>query len=198
MGRRKSNKGKIAVAAVVIAFILIAALAWYQSNSSGPAPKGAGRVVLVTDKGEITIELYGDMPITTSNFKNLTVQGMYNGTIFHRVAHDFVIQGGQIPDEGIASIRDENIGLHSNVEWSVAMAKTQQPNSATSQFYINLKDNTELDSNYSVFGRVVNGMWVVKAIGEVPTLGDYDPALTGLDAEIPVENVDLIGAYPIE
>jgi peptidylprolyl isomerase len=183
---------------IVIAFILIATLAWYQSNSSVPPPASAGRVVLVTSKGDITIELYGDMPITTGNFKNLTRLGMYNGTIFHRIVHDFVIQGGKITEWNIPPIRDEGIGLHSNVEGSVAMAKTDQPNSATSQFYISLKDNTDLDSNYSVFGRVVNGMWVVKAIGEVPTLGDYDENLTPPDSEVPVDNVYVTAAYVIE
>jgi peptidyl-prolyl cis-trans isomerase A (cyclophilin A) len=94
---------------------------------------------------------------------------------YFRVVHDFVIQGGDASSKGInvPTIDDELPNKHSNVRGSVAMAKTSEPNSATSQFYINLKDNSEnLDSNYSVFGRVIEGMDVVDAIGSVETSGE--------------------------
>jgi peptidylprolyl isomerase len=125
--------------------------------------------------GDITIQLYTDMPITTGNFKDLVKRGIYDGTIFHRVVKDFVVQGGDASSKGITvpAIQDELPNKHSNIRGSVAMAKTSEPNSATDQFYINLKDNSEsLDSNYSVFGRVIAGMSVVDAIGRVPTDGD--------------------------
>jgi cyclophilin family peptidyl-prolyl cis-trans isomerase len=127
-------------------------------------------VTLTTSKGTIVIGLFDDMPITTGNFKNLTQLGVYDGTIFHRVAYNFVIQGGDVSWKGIVvpTIHDELPNKHSNVRGSVAMAKTSLPNSATSQFFINLVDNTYLDSNYSVFGQVVQGMDVVDAIGQVP------------------------------
>lgn len=127
------------------------------------------RVLLVTSMGNITVELLGDMPVTSENFKNLTMHGVFNGTIFHRVVPDFVIQGGDANAKGIIvpTIRDELPNKHSNVRGCVAMAKTNEPNSATSQFYVNLKDNVRLDSNYSVFGAVVDGMSVVDAIGSV-------------------------------
>lgn len=129
------------------------------------------KVLLVTSIGNITIELYDDMPITSENFKNLAEDGVFSGTIFHRVIHNFVIQGGDASVNGIdvPAILDELPNKHSNVRGSMAMAKTSEPNSATSQFYINLKDNLSLDSNYSVFGRVVGGMDVVDAIGKVST-----------------------------
>jgi peptidylprolyl isomerase len=129
------------------------------------------RVLLVTSMGNITVELFGDMPVTSENFKNLTVHGVFDGIIFHRVVHDFVIQGGDGSAKGIIvpTIRDELPNKHSNIRGSVAMAKTNEPNSATSQFYVNLKDNVRLDSNYSVFGGVVDGMSVVDAIGSVAT-----------------------------
>jgi len=129
------------------------------------------KVLLATTMGNITIELYDDMPITSGNFKNLTQRGIYDGTIFHRVVHDFVIQGGDASTKGVnvPSIPDELPNKHSNVRGSVAMAKTSEPNSATSQFYINLKDNLRLDSNYSVFGKIVAGIDVVDAIGNKPT-----------------------------
>lgn len=147
------------------------------------------RILLVTSMGNITIELYDDMPITSGNFKNLTEHGVYDGTIFHRVAKDpAVIQGGDASAKGVSvpTIPDELPNKHSNVRGSVAMAKTDVPNSATSQFYINLVDNLYLDSNYSVFGRVIIGMDVVDAIGNVPTDSNDKPLqdVTVIRAEI--------------
>jgi peptidylprolyl isomerase len=129
------------------------------------------KVLLVTTLGNITIELYNDMPITSGNFKNLAQRGIYDGTIFHRVVHDFVIQGGDASAKGVnvPTIPDELPNKHSNTRGSVGMAKTSEPNSATSQFYINLKDNLRLDSNYSIFGKVITGIDVVDAIGHKPT-----------------------------
>jgi len=144
------------------------------------------RVLLVTSMGDITIELFDDMPITSGNFKDLADNGVFDGTIFHRVVHDFVVQGGDASEKGInvPTIPDELPNKHSNIRGSVAMAKTSAPNSATSQFYINLKDNLNLDSNYSVFGKVVSGMDIVDAIGNVST-----------DAsDRPLQNVTLIRA----
>jgi cyclophilin family peptidyl-prolyl cis-trans isomerase len=125
--------------------------------------------------GIIVIGLFDDMPITSNNFKNLTALGLYDGTIFHRVVKNFVIQGGDIFDEKgitIPTIPDELPTKHSNIRGSVAMAKTNQPNSATSQFYINVVDNTYLDTyngGYSVFGQVIQGMDVVDNISNVTT-----------------------------
>jgi cyclophilin family peptidyl-prolyl cis-trans isomerase len=129
-------------------------------------------VLLVTSMGNITIELYDDMPITTRNFKNLVATGVYNGTQFTRVAYGFVIQGGDATAKNITvpPIPDELPNKHSNVAGAVAMAKTSQPNSATSQFFIDLNDSNAatLDSTYTVFGMVISGMNVVDAIGQVP------------------------------
>jgi peptidylprolyl isomerase len=133
---------------------------------------GTDNVLLVTNMGNITIQLYDDMPITTGNFKNLVSIGAYDGTLFSRVAYGFVIQGGDTTPKGITvpPIQDELPNRHSNVRGAVAMAKTKQANSATSQFFIDLNDTNaaKLDSNYSVFGMVISGMDVVDAIGHVP------------------------------
>jgi peptidylprolyl isomerase len=164
--------------------LIVVFLVVVYSFGGGSKPVAAAvRVLLVTSMGNVTIELYGDMPITTGNFKNLTQQGVYDGTIFHRVVHDFVVQGGNVSGKGInvSTIADELPNKHSNVRGSVAMAKTSEPNSATSQFYVNLKDNLNLDSDYSVFGRVIAGMDVVDAIGNVAT-----------ENEKPVQDVTLI------
>ncbi len=155
-------KALIAIALTIV----VLAVAYQMISKNNPT-----RILLVTSMGNITIELYDDMPITSGNFKNLTEHGVFDGTIFHRVVHDFVIQGGDATPKGIdvPTILDELPNKHSNVRGSVAMAKTSAPNSATSQFYINLKDNLHLDSNYSVFGKVIEGMDIVDAIGNTET-----------------------------
>lgn len=170
----------IAFMAVIAVVIIVVA---YQMASETDAPT---RILLVTSMGNITIELYDDMPITSGNFRNLVQNGVLDGTIFHRVVHDFVVQGGDASGKGInvPTIQDELPNKHNNVRGSVAMAKTSEPNSATSQFYINLIDNPHLDTNYSVFGRVIEGMAVVDAIGDVPTD----------TAERPLQDVTLIRA----
>lgn len=171
-------KVKVLIALVLIGIIAVVA----YSMASRPKVK----VILVTSIGNIIIELYDDVPITSGNFKNLVLNGVYDGTIFHRVVHNFVVQGGDTSAKGInvPAIPDELPNKHSNVRGSVAMAKTSAPNSATSQFYINLKDNLHLDSNYSVFGMVVEGMDVVDAIGNVETDAN----------DKPLEDITLIAA----
>jgi peptidylprolyl isomerase len=136
------------------------------------------RIMLATSMGNITIQLYDDMPITSNNFKNLTQFGIYDETLFHRVAQSpAVIQGGDASSKGIVvpTISDELPNKHNNVRASVAMAKTSSPNSATSQFYINVNDNLYLDSDYSVFGTVTAGLDVVDAIFQVATDANEKP-----------------------
>lgn len=168
-----SKNKKVIAAIIFLAFIaaMIAYSSMTMKNTSN-TNDNTDKIILRTSMGDITIQLYDDMPITSGNFKNLTQHGIYDGTIFHRVAYDFVIQGGDASTKGInvPSIPDELPNTHSNVRGSVAMAKTSSPNSATSQFFINLNDTNAaiLDSNYSVFGKVIVGMDVVDAIGQVP------------------------------
>lgn len=172
--------------------------AWWTSRSVAPAVSQVRSqaalayatttfnytVTLNTTMGVIIIGLFDDMPITTGNFKNLTSLGLYDGTIFHRVVKDFVIQGGDIYDEKgilIPTIHDELPTKHSNIRGSVAMAKTSSPNSATSQFYINVADNTILDTSgggYSVFGQVTQGMNVVDNISNVTADSNSRPLQT--------------------
>jgi len=149
------------------------------------------KVLIETNMGNMTIGLFDDMPITTGNFKNLVRTGVYDGTSFTRVAAGFVIQGGDATGRGItvANITDELPNKHSNLRGYVAMAKTSQPNSATSQFFINLNDSNaaNLDSNYSVFGKVIAGMDVVDAISQVP----FTPGLSATDGT-PLQPVTMI------
>jgi peptidylprolyl isomerase len=189
--RKKSRWSDRGVKALIAAAIIILAVVGYHLvTGNAPAETSTVRVLLVTSMGEVTIELYGDMPITAGNFQHLVEDGVFDGTIFHRVVHDFVVQGGDASGKGITvpTIQDELPNKHSNVRGAVAMAKTSEPHSANSQFYINLKDNTRLDDNYSVFGMVVEGMAVVDAIGAVQ-----------VDAnDKPLEDVTLIRADIVE
>jgi peptidylprolyl isomerase len=135
------------------------------TDEDGPR---ATRVLLETNMGDITIELYTDMPITTGNFKNLVQQGVYDGNIFHRVISGFMIQGGE--DPSVPAIPDEFTDHNRNDRGTVAMANIQDvPDSGSSQFFINLVDNNYLDAKHPVFGKVIQGMDVVDAIAEVET-----------------------------
>jgi len=192
---RKSHTVRNALIAIVALVVVVSGIVVaYQMSGGKPSGFNGGTILLVTSMGNITIELFTDMPITAGNFKTLTQQGIYNGTIFHRVVTGFVIQGGDATSKGITvpPIQDELPNKHNNLRGSVAMAKTSQPNSATSQFFINLKNNAgTLDSNYSVFGQVIAGMDVADAIGNVE-ITPTDPSIP--DDGKPVHDVTLLVA----
>ena len=168
----------------------------------GPTmPAGAKEnpmVTLSTSMGDIKLELYPDKaPITVKNFLDYTKAGYYDGTIFHRVIPGFMIQGGGFtPDmqdkrEGQKPpIKNESSNGLKNETGTVAMARTSVPDSATSQFFINVKDNSFLDKEkaqdgvgYAVFGKVVEGMDVVRKIEQVKT------ATKGPHQNVPVDAV---------
>jgi len=135
------------------------------------------KTLLQTTMGDIVIQLHNDMPITTGNFKNLTQQGVYDDTIFHRVINGFIIQGGDptgtgYGDPSIPTIPDEFTDHNRNDRGTIAMANAG-PNTGSSQFFINLVDNDHLNTNHPVFGEVIEGMNVVDDIGEVLT-DEYD------------------------
>ncbi len=131
------------------------------------------KILLHTSMGDITLQLRNDMPITTSNFKNLVQQGTFNGTIFHRIIKDFMIQGGDptgtgYGDSSIPEIKDEFTRKNRNDRGTIAMANAG-PNTGSSQFFINLVNNSYLDSKHPQFGKVIAGMDVVDAIAKVRT-----------------------------
>ena len=178
---KRSNKLPIAIGLLII--ILVVVVAVYMFSTASPSEANiepAGKVLLQTSMGDITIELRDDKPITTSNFKNLVQQGVYDGTIFHRVIPDFMIQGGQNTAVSVDTIPDEIGNDNHNYRGTIAMAKTSLPNSATSQFFINVENNNEIvyadgtkfDETYTVFGTVVSGMDVADAISNVTLSGE--------------------------
>ena len=137
-------------------------------------------VVIRTSEGDITLRLFPDKaPVTVENFLRYVDEGFYNGTIFHRVIPDFMIQGGGfLPDmtekaNGEPIVNESKNRLHNN-RGTIAMARTNDPDSATSQFFINQRNNLRLDwapgrDGYTVFGEVVTGMNVVDFIATAPT-----------------------------
>ena len=149
----------------------LAGTAWAESVS----------VLIATSKGDITVALNADKaPKTVENFLRYVDDGFYNGTIFHRVIEGFMIQGGGLtPDMQKKDTRDgipneAKNGLK-NERGSIAMARTSDPHSATAQFFINHRDNDNLDYpsfdgwGYAVFGKVTDGMDVVDAIAATRT-----------------------------
>jgi peptidyl-prolyl cis-trans isomerase B (cyclophilin B) len=152
-------------------------------------------VILTTNHGNIKIELDADKaPKTVENFLNYVKAGHYNGTIFHRVIADFMIQGGGF-EAGMKQkptsepIENEAKNGLKNEPYSIAMARTSAPHSASAQFFINVKNNSFLDYpgqdgwGYCVFGKVVEGTDVVDKIRAVKT------SRSGMHADVPVEDV---------
>jgi cyclophilin family peptidyl-prolyl cis-trans isomerase len=192
-GRRKAVVfGLSAALGLLIAVMLYLTMtpAGPGSGSSESVDSTKPRVKLVTTLGDIVLELEPRRaPITVENFLKYVDDGFYADTLFHRVAKDFVIQGGGLDLNGREKparppiLNEADNGLK-NVRGSIAMARTNDPDSATSQFYINLKDSPNLDygfqqfpgrapqPGYAVFGRVVSGMDVVDRIGKVKTTGE--------------------------
>ena len=177
------------------------------------APTADAKVAFVkmtTNKGDIIIELDRvKAPISTENFLKYVNKGQYNGTVFHRVIKDFMIQGGgfdgtltEKPTE--APIKNECTNGLSNARGTIAMARTNDPNSATAQFYINTVDNKMLDGRpgrpgYAVFGKVVDGMNTVDAIRAVKTGQKMANSRGGQGpmGDVPMETVEIIKVVEI-
>jgi cyclophilin family peptidyl-prolyl cis-trans isomerase len=163
------------------------------------------RVVFETSMGGITIELFEkECPISAKNFLGYVKSGFYDGTIFHRVIPGFVVQGGgMLPGmrqkETLDPIVNEAAKAPANARGTLAMARTSDPDSATSQFYINLSDNRSLDyagpgprAGYCAFGKVVEGMDVVDKMAASPT-GRRPP-----HADVPTSDIVLTRATIVE
>lgn len=154
-------------------------------------------VTFETTLGPIVIELFEeDAPLTTKNFLDYANSGFYNGTLFHRVIPGFVIQGGGLGSgmqdkTGNPPIENEANNGQKNLKWSLSMARTNDPNSATSQFFINLENNPNLDHTsetpqgwgYAVFGTVIDGFETVEAIASVST------GSAGHHQDVPLEDI---------
>jgi cyclophilin family peptidyl-prolyl cis-trans isomerase len=161
-----------------------------------PALAGNPKVLIETNQGNITLELDAQKaPLTVANFLRYVDEGFYTGTVFHRVIDNFMIQGGgmdtnlheKTTQKPIANEADNGL---TNLRGTVAMARTNQPDSATAQFFINVVDNHFLDFReksrrgwgYAVFGRVIDGLATVDKIAKLPTTARPDG-----NRDVPIE-----------
>ncbi|MCL4245827.1 MAG: peptidyl-prolyl cis-trans isomerase [Candidatus Dadabacteria bacterium] len=177
-----------------------------QSTPAGDTSETQGGnpvVIISTSKGDIKVELLkNEAPVTVENFLSYANDGFYDGTIFHRVIPNFMIQGGGFTPDFVqkptkAPIKNEADNGLKNDRGTLAMARTQIVDSATSQFFINVVDNDFLnngarDFGYAVFGKVIDGMDVVDAIAEVPTSN------RGMLGDVPAEDVVIESVKVVE
>ncbi len=177
------------LSALVIVLGLLLPAIGHSQTAANPV------VIIETSKGSITVELYADKaPITVENFLGYVRSGFYNGTIFHRVIRRFAVQGGGFTpdlvekDNGEPIINESKTSKLSNERWTIAMARTNDPNSAQSQFYFNMGMNLNLDARmgrdgYAVFGKVIDGQNVVRdiAVSRTHSVGGFD--------DVPVEPI---------
>lgn len=195
----------------MLGLMLMTVLSTAQATDLSTTPEGTTmsanpKVLLKTNQGDITIELDAEKaPKTTENFLSYVNDGFYNGTVFHRVINNFMIQGGGF-EPGLKQkatkdpIENEaNNGLKNDV-YTIAMARTNDPHSATAQFFINVQNNDFLNHTnptpngwgYAVFGKVVDGTEVVDAIKGVKT------GSKGFHQDVPVEDVIIESATVLE
>lgn len=170
--------------AIMITIVVLLILIFIGNNFiTGNVVKGdmtGKQVTLETNQGNIVIQLYEDMPVTTSNFEKLVSSGFYDNTQFHRVIDGFMIQGGDPEGTGMGGpgykIQDEftHVGGNKNNRGTISMANAG-PNTGGSQFFINVVDNNFLDSKHPAFGEVVKGMDIVDKISKMDVDGNDRP-----------------------
>lgn len=193
------------VLSIILTLILIPLSAWSVDKDCFPPDRVPDNmfpiVKLETSMGDVEVELNRmRAPASVNNFLRYVLEGEYDGTIFHRVMPGFVVQGGaytkDIEEKTMhANVLNESGNGLKNITGSIAMARYDDPHSASRQFYFNMSDNASLDPGsrnwgYTVFGEVVSGLEVLEAISDVETGYSED-----LDAEdVPVEQVLLIRA----
>lgn len=186
-------------ASVLVAVLFLWSAAPAPASAQDPEPPPNPRVVIETSMGDITVELFrGDSPVSVVNFLTYVIDGYYDGTIFHRVIRDLIIQGGGFNEdhtprlEGLrGGILNEAPNRVQNRRGTIAMARLPSPNSARAQFFINIghnsvfnhRDPTAEGYGYAVFGEVVEGMDVVDDISRVRTT-----RVQGMD-DFPRDNV---------
>jgi peptidyl-prolyl cis-trans isomerase B (cyclophilin B) len=178
---------------------IILGLVWVTSCSQNKEEE-IKVITFNTTLGPIVIELFEEeAPVTSKNFLDYAENGFFNGTLFHRVIPGFVIQGGGMETgmqekKGNPPIQNEANNGVKNLKWSLSMARTNDPHSASSQFFINLENNVSLDHTeetsqgwgYAVFGEVVDGFETVEAIAAVQTGG------VSFHQDVPLEEISVV------
>lgn len=179
---------------IITSFILMSTCFISSIALAGP------KVEFKTNMGDFVVELNDvKAPKSTANFLDYVKSGFYNGTVFHRVIDGFMIQGGGFTQDlkqkptNPAVVSEAQNGLNNDI-YTIAMARTSDPDSATAQFFINVKNNTGLNypnamgNGYTVFGKVISGTQTIDAIRKVPTMVASAPGL-GRMADVPSKAV---------
>lgn len=212
-------KRSIAILAMILTPVLAFCEPETKPEAAQPAAKGT-KVLLKTNHGDITLELYdAKSPITVKNFLGYVNKKHYDGTVFHRVINGFMIQGGGfaavdgkiVQRKSGKTIKNEAKNGLKNARGTIAMARMSDPDSASSQFFINVSDNAALNypkngGGYAVFGKVIKGMEVVDKIKAVPTgrksLTMIHPhtgeKMQNPAGDVPKENVVLLSATVVK
>lgn len=210
--KKKRNRMVIGIlAAVLVLAVLVGVLIWALSGSNDDGDtvdtSDAIKVALeIKDYGKITLELYpNEAPITVENFVNYVEDGFYDGLTFHRIIEDFMIQGGDptgtgTGDSSLKKIKGEFSanGVDNDLKFErgvIGMARTDAPDSASSQFFIMHKTTPSLDGAYAAFGKVIDGMDVVDAIA---TCEKTDTVDAYGNHYVPAETVIIEKAYIVE
>ena len=182
---------------IIGSILILIGLLWLTGCSQDKEIKV---ITFETTLGPIVIELFEEeAPITSKNFLEYAESGFFNGTLFHRVIPGFVIQGGgmdsgMVDKRGKDPIQNEANNGVKNLKWTLSMARTNEPHSASSQFFINLVNNSSLDHTeetmqgwgYAVFGEVVEGFETVEAIAAVAT------GNSGFHQDVPLEEISIV------
>ena len=177
----------------IIAIILILAIGIYKMNQST-------KIKLETTEGDIVIELYDEMPVTAGNFEKLVREGFYDGVIFHRVIDNFMIQGGgyyQNMERKASPYGPIDLEIHPDVrhvDGAISMARGEDPDTATSEFFICDGEQSFLDDSYAAFGVVIDGIEFVRDIADDEHDGSMEPNPGG---GVPEENI-IINTITIE
>lgn len=182
---------------LIVVIVLIIGLLW-----PGNKTKQIKVEMNITDYGKIVLELYRDnAPITVDNFVKLVNAKFYNGLTFHRIINNFMVQGGDPLKNGTGGSKNtikgefSSNGVNNKISHKrgvISMARNQNMNSASSQFFIMHKDNTSLDGNYAAFGKVISGIEVVDKIEEtLSSLGDEN-GLIPVDKQPVIEYIKVI------
>lgn len=179
-------------------FLVVLTLLGMTATAFAQSKDDTTKVVISTNVGNITVLLYErEAPVTVKNFLAYADTGFYGGLIFHRVIPGFMVQGGGFTKNltrrqpVFPPIKNESDNMMKNKRGTIAMARTQDPHSASSQFFINLVDNPNLDISaqgwgYAVFGRVIEGMDIVDKIASVKT------QTVGAVGDVPVKPIIIV------
>ena len=194
------------ILSLVICFVMCFCFVGCKSKTQGETQKAEGigtynATIEVENYGVIELELYGDIaPITVQNFIDLAKSGFYDGLTFHRIIKGFMIQGGDPQGDGYGGsgkpIKGEfsNNGIENNISHErgvISMARSNDMDSASSQFFIMHKDSTHLDGDYAAFGKVISGMDVVDKIAE-------NAVVSGSNGEVLPKNQPVIKTITIK